>query len=264
MLSKVILKKYRKRYILDIRDYTFEKNFLFYSILKRMIKNSFFSVISSEGYKVFLPEYDYVITHNNRTLDPQKVNRIRYSKRKEKERLVIGFIGYISYQEQQKKLINLMKNDDRFELHFIGKEAESLVDYCIENKVDNVKIRGQFNPEDILEFYSEVDIINNIYGNNSPKLDFALSNKLYFAAEFYMPILVCENTFMEKISTEYGFGCTVDLNDSEISNKLYNYYHGIDWKIFGENCNLFLQKVNDENENFEAKVKGFFKGESND
>ncbi|WP_346893288.1 hypothetical protein [Clostridium sp. UBA871] len=263
LLHEVLRKQYFNKFILDIRDYTLEKNKIFYYIEKKVIKASAFTVISSEGFKKFLPEFEYVILHNNRMLDKTMVSKIK-KRSKLTNKLVIAFIGFISYQEQHKKLLKIFKNDERFELYFIGKDAEKLIPFCKENDINNVKIEGKFLPQNILYFYENVNIINNLYGNNTPILDYALSNKLYFAAELRMPILVCEKTFMEEISKKYDLGYTVNFNDPEICNKIYNYYHNIGWKVFEQNCDLFLQKVNDENKNFETKVKKFIKGERND
>ena len=64
-----------------------------------------------------------------------------------------------------------------------------------------------------------------------------------FAAELGMPILVCRGTYMQKIAEEdYGFGYTFELGDPNACDKLYNYYHNIDWRKFMEKCDLFLQR----------------------
>jgi len=259
LLRRVIKKYYCKKYILDIRDYTMERNWLFYRIEKDVIEHSAMTVISSEGYKKFLPAFDYILLHNNRELDVNVIKKIR-ERNKKRNKLVIAFIGFVNYLEQQKKLINTFKNDERFEIRFIGKNADKLKPYCIENKILNVKIEDQFSPENIMSYYSDVDIINNLYGNNTPTLDYALSNKLYFAAELMMPILVCEGTFMEEISLKYGFGYTFNLDDPDACDKLYIYYQNLDWERFQKNCDLFLNKVNEENKMFDEKVKKFLGG----
>lgn len=257
ILNQILKKHYFKKYILDIRDYTLEQNRMFYYIEKKVVNASAITVLSSEGYKSFLPPYNYVVTHNNRPIDETVLTTIR-NRNKKRDKLVIAFIGYINYKEQHKKLLRIFKNDKRFELHFIGKEAEKLLPYCKKNDINNVKIVGQFPSENIIDYYKDVDIINNLYGNNTPVLDYALSNKLYFAAELYMPILVCEGTFMEQVSVTQGFGYTVDFNDPDVCNKLYKYYQDIDWRCFTISCDEFLHKVNKQNRDFEIKVKKFF------
>lgn len=258
LLQQILKKKYYKRYILDIRDYTMEKNKFFYYIERYVINNSNITVISSEGYKSFLPNYNYVIVHNIRTIDKKICTSIR-NRNKKKNKLVIGFIGYIHYQEQNKRLLKIFKNDQRFELHFIGKESEKLLPFCEQNNIGNVKLIGQFPPEKILKYYQDVDIIHNLYGNKTPVLDYALSNKLYFAAQLGMPILVCPETFMEKISLEYGFGYTFEMSNLQAVDELYNYYKNIDWQKFLSGCDKFLQKIELDSAHFKKEVTNFLK-----
>lgn len=256
LLQKILIKKYSKRYLMDIRDYTFEKNKLFYILEKRIVNKSSITVISSEGYKKFLPPYKYILAHNNRKLDTDKVLYIR-KRNKNKNRLVIAFIGNAIYQEQHKKVLNLFKNDNRFEIRYIGKNSEQLIEFCNENNIKNVKIVGRFKAENILDYYNDVDIIDNLYGNNNPYLDYALSNKLYFAAELCIPILVCKDTFMQEVSQKYGLGYTVDLNDLDTPNKLYNYYQNISWTKFKDGCNKFLEVVERDKKIYDEKIKKF-------
>lgn len=264
LLRRVLKKHYLGKFILDIRDYTLEKNCLFFLLEKDVINASTITVISSEGYRKFLPPFErYVVVHNNRTINDSVVVNIR-NRQKERSKLIIAFIGRILYQEQSKKLMNLFKNDTRFELWFIGADAEKLTSFCERNNISNVKISGRFLPENIMEYYKDVDIINNLYGNNDPRLDFALSNKLYFAAQLCMPILVCKGTYMEEISVGYGFGYTFDIDDEKACDKLWEYYHNIDWDNFREKCDTFLKKVEKDNHIFNMNLKKFIEGEKND
>lgn len=260
LLQRVLRRKYAKRYVLDIRDYTMERNKLFYLIEKSVVNASAFTAISSEGYKEFLPPFDYVVTNNYRLLDGEIVAKIR-NREKSPRRLVIAFIGFVRYQEQHKRLLMLFKNDARFELRFFGKEGEKLVPFCRENQIDNVRIEGQFPSARTATYYDGVDIVNNLYGSNTPALDYALSNKLYIAAQLLMPILVCQGTYMEKVAVGSGFGYALDFRDPRACDKLYDYYQHIDWSSFSRNCDAFLEKVDVQNRSFVEAVERFFRGE---
>ena len=246
LMADVAKKHYANRFIVDIRDYTYEKNPIIYTIEKNLFKKAYTCVISSEGYKEFLPPYEYQIVHNNRELPLEKVLEIR-NRSKIKDTLNISFIGYVNYQEQHKKLLMSLKNDSRFHLNFVGTRSLELESFCKENDIRNVTLVDTFDSSTILDFYENTDFINNLYGNNTPVLDYALSNKLYFAAELYMPILTCMGTFMNEISSKYGFGLAVDVADSHIGDKLWEFYHSINWKSIESNCNAFLKKVEKEN-----------------
>ena len=257
LISDILVKEYPNRYIVDIRDYSVEGNPLLFRIEKNIISHSMQTVISSEGYKSFLPERPYLIAHNLQRLSNEKVAEIRKSSVR-KEQLNIAFIGYVNYHEQHKKILLQLKNDPRFHLTFIGTRAEELSSFCNANGINNVTLRGRFEPDDILGLYQSVNLINNLYGNHTPTLDYALSNKLYFAAELHIPILVCPGTFMESVSKQYHIGCTVDLDKPGAADVIYSFYNNIAWDEFKAGCTMFLNKVKNEQAVFTSTVKKAF------
>lgn len=254
LINDILIKKYSKKYIVDIRDYTYEYNKLVYIIEKRLLKNSALNVVSSEGYLSFLPpNIDYVIAHNIRAWSQEKIDTFSNNHRV-KKKLNIAFIGYVNYQEQHKKLLLALKNDNRLHITFIGTRSEELREFCDSNDIRNVTLLGSFESAEILELYKNVDLINNLYGNNTPILDYALSNKLYYAAQLKIPILVCENTFMEKVANRYGIGITVDLQKRDISNYILEQYNNINWDEFDQGCEKFLIKVNEQQKKLENNI----------
>lgn len=257
LLFPTITRKFSFRYILDIRDYTLENNKIYKFFLQKVINKSFITAISSKGYENFLPKNDYVIVHNDTNIDPE-VRAKFISKEHSDDQIVISYIGLIRFHEQNKKVIMKFKNDKRFKLKFIGKGAFTLRDFCNENKVNNVELIDWFPSSDTLGYYYKTNLIYNLYGNNSPFLDYALSNKLYYAAQLSIPILVCPDTYMAKITSEYGLGFIFDINDPKVCDQLYSYYKSIDWVKFQSNCEKFMQKVEIENKIFNNEVNRFY------
>ena len=253
LLSKIITKKYKKKYIVDIRDYSYEGNKLIFHIEKKVIQNSYKCVLSSEGYKDFLPESDYLITHNRRELPFCNVERIK-NRMKNRKTINIAFIGYVNYQDQHKKLLLSLKNDNRFVISFIGTKALELKDFCEKNGITNVILQDRFDSSRILDFYQNADFVNNLYGNHTPTLDYALSNKLYFAAELNIPILVFEDTFMSRVAEKYQFGLTISTINNQIGDLIWAYYNSIDWDVFSNHCAGFMEKVTSEQKIFEKEI----------
>ena len=256
ILSSTLRKYYKGKYIIDIRDYTMEKNILYYKLEKILLDHAAYNVISSEGYKQFLPKGNYIVVHNKSEVPIETINTFRFREKKNKK-LILTNIGLIRFHDQNKKIIDIFSNDNRFEIRFIGADALSLKDYCNQKKAENIVLLDRFPPENTFDLLKNTDIILNLYGNNTPVLDYALSNKLYFASQLGLPILVCPNTFMERLSKEYGFGFSFELEDIESKDKLLNWYKLIDWKEFYEGCNRFLNKVKKEDEIFDEIIKKF-------
>lgn len=256
LLSKFLKRNYSGKYIIDIRDYTMENNPVFFNIEKGLIKNSLYAVISSRGYENFLPKHNYTLVHNDINIDDITMEKFRKKKRS-KDKIVISYIGLIRFHDQNKKFILKFKDDKRFILRFIGKDAYALKEFCKDNNINNVELIDRFPPEKTLHYYYDTDIIYNLYGNNTPLLDYALSNKLYYAAKLKMPILVCLDTYMEKVSSEYGFGYSFNIDNEEECNNLFYYYNSIKWNEFNDNCDKFIDEVNKSNELFIDAVKTF-------
>ncbi|WP_342528165.1 capsular biosynthesis protein [Chryseomicrobium sp. FSL W7-1435] len=256
LLLSILKRSYKKKYILDIRDYTMEKNPLFLKIIKWLVKNSAYSIISSDGFKNFLPEHEYILVHNDIALDTNKFIELKNEERSEKQ-INISCIGLIRFHDQNIKVIDKFKNDERFRLKFIGTGALALKEYCYKVKALNVELVDRFPTEETLRYYLNTDLINNLYGNNSPLLDHALSNKLYYAAKLKIPILVSPKTHMASVVSKYGLGFVFDLDDYDSANDLYEFYESINRKDFEMNCEKFLTKVNAENELFKRTVSKF-------
>jgi hypothetical protein len=255
LLGGILTKHYSNRFIVDIRDYSYENLLVFRMIEKKIFACAMKKVISSEGFKAFLPEGDYLTVHNTRPLNEKDKTKIQ-NRSKNKQKLNIAYIGFVRYQEQFQKLLLRLKNDERFVLSFIGTRAMELSDFCKSNGIKNVILQDTFDDKDILQIYGNADIVNNLYGNHTPVLDYALSNKLYLSADLHMPILVCPDTFMETITKKYGIGLTVDLDcQDDLGDIIFNYYNALDWKKFAESCEEFNKQVKQEQNIFELELK---------
>lgn len=257
LLQKILIKQYGHKYILDIRDYTFEKNRLYYNLEEKLLNQSGIAVISSKSFEKFLPKHNYYVTHNITHIPDEKIKYYRDLQKIRENKIVISCIGGIRFIDQFEKVISSFANDNRYKLRFIGVGANNLKNYILNNNIKNVDIIDYFPPDKTLDYYFETNIVQNLYGNNTPMLDHALSNKLYYAASLGMPILVCPGTYMEEISVKNGFGFTFDVSDPEAPDKLYEYYMSIDWQQFYDNCDSFMKRVRNENNIYEIALKKF-------
>jgi hypothetical protein len=196
------------------------------------------------------------LVHNDPEIDEFTIKKFE-NRNLNKDKIVISYVGLIRFHDQNKKVILKFKNDKRFILRFIGKDAYALKKFCEENNVDNVELIDWFPPEKTLNYYYETDIINNLYGNSTPLLDYALSNKLYYAAKLRMVVLVCPNTYMEKISKKYGFGYTFNINVPNACDDLFTYYKSQSLQVLKQGCEMFEREINSDNKVFNEIVQNF-------
>ncbi len=257
LLSSYLKRHYQEKYICDIRDYCFEKLPFVRGIEKSLFGCSYANFISSPGYAKFLPSgVEYHLLHNNHPglyrSEPSSAAQGPIN---------IVFLGSIRFHDQCRKLIKAFSNDERFRVSFVGAGALALKNTCGDLDIEGVSFQDSFYPSQTVNLLEGADLLFNLYGNNSPFLDYALSNKLYYAAELGKPILVCPNTFMEEITLEYGLGFSVDLEREDASTKLLEEYSRFDFRAFDEGRHSFIEKVSRENDDANRLMKAFFANE---
>jgi hypothetical protein len=242
-----------------------EDNRFYYNAEKKLVNKCGLAVISSPAYKRFLPEHNYLLVHNSPNLSDGQIHNFRKrrenaQREKNTERpLVLSFIGGVRFFEQDKKVLSYFANDDRFQVSYIGAGADLLREHCEKNKIKNVFLHDRFPPEKTLDFYFDTDMILNLYGSETPLLDYALSNKLYYAATLEIPILVCPGTYMEEISTKYKFGFPLALDDPDSRNRLVEWHSALDPDVLHDGCLRFMNTVNADNALWENRVSEFLK-----
>lgn len=245
------LKKFKNNFILDIRDFTFEKYNLYNIIQNKNIRLSYATIISSEGFKTFLPKNNYIICHNNSVLLNEKKEDYEKKEFKKKE-IIISQVGNIRFYDETKKFIENSRNFNELKLKYIGSGASNL-----SNITKDIIIEDYFDQNETLLKYSDADFINNLYGNGNENVRYALSNKLYIACFLEIPILVSPNTYMSEIANKYNLGLEVDFNDEKSVGRIIDFYKDIDLKVFKKGCEEFLNRVNKENEDFNQLVRKF-------
>lgn len=251
------LHKFCTRYIFDIRDYSYENISLFRVIEKKVIDKSYFTAISSKGFKAFLPEYDYVIAHNfNRN---ELVQYPQFIKRGKPIKLVWN--GTVRFFDYQKQYIDALKNDPRFLMvyHGAGIDLEEYKQYCESNDIKNVLFTGPYDNKDKYKLLQDADILNNCYGGrDGDELRYAISNRFYDGLIYRIPQLVETRVYKSEVVENAGVGIAIDAG-SDFADKLYNYYKSLDICDFEQNCKKLLDEVIAEDDLFINKIDEFVK-----
>lgn len=259
IIANTILKKYKNNYIFDIRDYSYEKYKLFYKVEEKLILNSKFTSISSEGFKNFLPQkYDYIMA-NNFSYDDLKYKK-KFIKKKRGAVINVVWIGVVRYFEHQAEILERLKNDERFNLiyHGSGPDLERLKLYCKDNQISNVCFTGSYDNNMKADLLLNADILNNSYGiKNENKVKYAIANKYYDGIIYGIPQLVEINSFKcEKVEAlEIGIG--IDVSITNFADELYDYYYNLDDKQFNESCQKELEKILIEDKVYLDSIKNF-------
>ena len=252
LLSEYLCLHYKGRFLVDIRDYTYEHVKPYYFLEKLAIKYAAMRVISSPGFQKFLPESEYGLCQNVSAAYAQGQGGDFSSEGK--GIITIGYVGTVAYKKTCKQLFRLVAKDPRFRFYLYGDEVDGsdLTQYLEKNPCDRIKMFGAYRPEQKVEIMSGVDILFNAYGNGNKLLDYALSNKLYDAFYMRIPLLTSPNTAM---SEEAGvFSYDIDLDNETSLDGLFNWYQSVDGQAFDTYSKKYLKQVFAEQEVFYTKL----------
>jgi len=253
-LSVYLKRKLKEKYIVDVRDYTYE-NYRAYAFLEKVaLKNAGLRVISSQKFEDFLPKNDYLVCHNiSVTGNRFEPNKLFYD-----GRIRITYVGSVAYEKNVRRLIELVVSDKRFEFYIYGggPYQQSISDAVNEAANERVKYFGPYLPEEKNKIIEEASILFNVYGNSSQLLRCALSNKLYDSFYYHRMILNSTNTYMEEMSGLGGY--SINIETLENLNGVYQWYIEADMKKVAMYQDTMYAKVVKENEETKEKIERFF------
>ena len=247
LLADLLTGRYRKRFIYDIRDYSYERFGLYKSIEARIVDASAFTCISSEGFLEFLPrDREYVVADNFVDSDIRAAEGMRFHKKAPGERLRLSYVGFVRYFQENRKILDELIDDPRFLLsyHGIGADYDRLLEYQRQHESAHLEVTGYFDfGRDKAGLCAQADIINNFYPHTLEIQRLATTNKAYDGIIFHRPQLVSAGTFSQKLAESWGVGCALSIGQSDFADRLYDYYHQIDEAEFNRNADAALEAI---------------------
>lgn len=246
LISDILLRSFKNRFILDYRDYTFEKNRIYKSIVGKLVKASCCCFVSSNAFRVYLPNVDKIYTSHNLMISTINNRPSKHSLSLDPIR--IRYWGLIRYADTNIKIIEQIKNDPRFEFHFHGRlqgEAAIIQQYCQEHDVSNVFFHGEYKPEDRLSFAMETDLIQNAQDYDEITKN-AVSNKFYDGPIFYIPQICTRNSYMGSCLEKYKIGLPIDIDSEDFATTIYKYLSELNTNDFAKKCDKFVNMVLEE------------------
>lgn len=262
LLFDVLKRKYKGKYILDYRDFTYENIQIYKKVIHKLVKNSSATFVSSNAYRKFLPKVDNIYTSHNIVINTIEKRGIRKIKIRDTVPIRIRFWGFIRHKKINMTIIERLANDERFELHYHGREQKTgqyLRKYCEENKISNVFFHGEYKPDNRYEFIQKTDLVHNMYENDI-KTTNAMGNKYYDGVTFYIPQLCNEGSFMGEQVEKNKIGVAISPDSPDFGDTIYNYYNSIDWLNFEVYCDKTLNSIISEYNDGVSKIETILKG----
>lgn len=161
------------------------------------------------------------------------------------EVFTIGFIGVVRYEEILKNLmiaVSELNEKIRVLIAGDGPHKARCEQFAQQNNYDFVEFTGRFELNQLSELYNRTSLVWAAYPNNDANVKYAISNKFFEAQFFQKPIIVSEDTHLEKWVLNNHLGYSVNPFSVESIKSTLNYamsnfmdFHGkIDENMFHE------------------------------
>ena len=251
-ISSFLKRYYTGKYILDIRD-----ECALYGIMKlrlpMLLKHSYCNVISSWGFKTWLPKADYVISHNIGFHWSEKIDVPTPVSFFLSRPLNILTIGQIRHFDGNRILIDELGNDEGFIIHFAGAgvDAPRLEEYCRSKEINNVTFSGRYLKENEDNIAKTCDFVNILLPQT--RIQYAMTNRFYLAILNYKPVIVNAESIQAKYVKKYNLGIVWKQN-AILKNTISDYVSSFQYDDFIKGRSLFLKEVRSDLYVFETKL----------
>ncbi|WP_448820809.1 hypothetical protein [Cetobacterium sp.] len=255
-LQKFLCTNYKKRYLVDIRDYSI------LSVLKRplikLLKNSKYNFISSEGFKMWLPQnIDYILSHNIKFENQDTVQSKNVIINGDKK-IKLSTIGSLRDKEITLSLIDCLKNSSKIDLHFFGDGPIS--SDLKKLSLKNLKYHGRYKKKEEEKIYKSSDLINIVLPTNNINSRTLMPNRFYNALKFEKIILTTEGTYLAKMVKEYNLGIVINLNKGyNLENSIVRGIEEMDWHKYSNGKARIMSKIEEDINYFEESLRQIIK-----
>lgn len=255
-LKRILLKKYKNRYIFDIRDYSPIVPFSKY-LLRKLIDKSSFTVISSLGFQTWLPKSNkYIMGHNvskKLVLDALTLD-VHNFKKIDANSISILTIGNFRDYLFNVNLIPKFASKANYSLHYYGggNIKIKLEQYIEKSKFQNVFFYGTYNKNDENKIVQMYDFINILMPSNILESSLT-SNRFYLSILNRKPLIVNKESFQSELVKKYNLGVMISSNN-DIIEEINKYVNEMNYDIFYNGCINCLKDVYTDILYFEERI----------
>ena len=238
----LLKRRYRGRYLFDYRDITCERVLLYRRMIHGLVRDSWATFVSSNGFRNLLPRTPNIYTSHN--IAPGDLSRGETGEPVPSEKIRVCFWGFIRDEKVNLQMIDRFSRDDRFELHYYGREqrvACELKAHAGKIGARNVFFHGEYAPEEKYGFVRSTDLIHNVFSGE--KMLPAMSNKYYDGVVFGIPQLCMKGSVMAQRAEARGIGIGCDPWDENFTGVVYRYYTSLSRPELEQACRREAETV---------------------
>lgn len=265
-LQKFLTGSHRGDFILDIRDFSVMMNH-FPRRFARCYLAAEHIVISSPGFKAWLPSHKSLITGHNVGAELVRKNISRSGKdhgNLGKRPLVLTTIGQIKDYDSDHRFVAELCNNEAILMNFVGSgpTLQALKEFAESRNCSNISFYGHYNKPDEEALLAETDFLNILISRTEfNKGASLLSNRLYLSALYRIPCVVNSETAQSELVEKYDLGIVIDQYH-EVPEKLGSFVRDFDAEVFNANCMKFLKDISGDIDHFQSTFAGFLRSQA--
>lgn len=241
-ISRFLKQYYRGKYLFDYRDLSLEQKPYFRKPFLTVLQNSSVNVISSPGFRKYLPQgFDYIISHNF------NVDIVKQALSAEPKPLVVDNLSVLTIgairTDMNREVIDAFGNVEGTTLSFVGKgpASQSLEDYSREKGYKNITFKGYYQKEEEADIINGCNFINILYPQ-IPSHTTAVSNRFYNSLIYKRPMLVTKHSTQGDYAEKYNVGLAIE-NSSNLPDAMVKYLKCLDYPAYCSRCNDLLTEL---------------------
>ena len=120
-----------------------------------------------------------------------------------------------------------------------------------------VSFTGAYDNRDKAKLLENAAFLNNCYGGrDGDELRYAISNRFYDGLVYHIPQIVEDDGYKAGEARRLEVGLGVEPT-SDLPDKLYQYYTGLDTDAFDLNCENALKEIISEDDNYIQRIDDF-------
>ena len=223
MLVGYLVHKHGDKLIFDMHEYYNSGSYAkVYFIVKRLLK-----FLQNKSYKILYVNEKQLenIVEKNKSKLVYLPNYPEFSKfqkvaHKPDNYLRVTYAGYVRHLVSMTNLILAGKKQSnvKISIHGSGDILEQLKK--IAKDANNVELTGDYTHDQIVDFYSNADIVYIVYSKGNTNDENALPTKFFESIISGLPVIVSKDSLLEKTVKKYDIGFSVDGTNLEEVEKL--------------------------------------------
>lgn len=222
LISLFFSKIFKKKYNYHIADFYVDSRSGLSNKIKTIVKKLEFWVINNAENTIICtderinqisgsdPKKIHVI-HNVPMINPKMID-VAEKNKKNTKRIIICYIGTLSSTRFLEEILKYVSLNPLVELTIGGYGPFEKVVIEYSQRYSNITFLGEVTYTDSFKYYSEADIMVAMYNPSQKNHRYSAPNKVYEAILLEKPIIVAENTGIDKLVKKLNIGFVINYN----------------------------------------------------